>query len=820
MKSGIFVLVVLAVIVAVLLFLKNSTEDDRLPREGSVDRTDEPRAGAAESRTAEAATNSGAIRRDASAETGAGPKAIGVSVRYDDGAVAGDLRVVTLIASGPYEDARTDARGRFTVDGRFADGWVAACPLDARAHVQKLEVRSGTAEVIIPRGATVRGRLIVDDAEPGERVPMTWSWATSSESLVPIPQDISAIFAKVAGIDLRDRHRVVTMTQLDGTFAVHGLFAGETGKIAADLDREKSLWWNASQYTGLAIVDVVCPNDDVVVRATRGMIISGRVVREVDRSPIANAPIFHETRWTRPGGAGGSVGKQIEADRDGRFRIAVEKRVTEFVVTATDPASGTSKNIVISGPITESLDLGDLACPTMVPIDVTVVDPDGRPVEGACIAWSTPEWTPFVETAKDGTARLARLDDVTRLRIAKPGFRAALEDIGGTGPATVNVRLEKGTILRIRTAFENDAAPTPMNVNVMSDVTLFDTADGIADSAMSAAFNLDRARISRSGISRMLREFEAKDIRRSVLPEQTLDLNFLKPGVEFEVACSGGDFSARRRVVLHPGQTTELVFTIGQAPRRVFGRVVDPTGKPIADANLWINDGGGASTGAKTDGSGAFSTEVLFSECVDILVSHHRWASAYLKSIAVPKAGAIADIVLPEALTFILDIVDRHGAPVVGADVQPEGWTRAQEIEGRPGSFKIERCGPDPQILKIFVGGTTYPFSIDPKAGSGTMTIAASGQIDVTWIFELPDVRTTIVTAKNTNTSEADVIIVISPENRHAQGSATFKHLADGPWELEIGVRDAPNATYRKIGVSKTVEVKGGSTERVTISRE
>lgn len=119
---------------------------------------------------------------------------------------------------------------------------------------------------------------------------------------------------------------------------------------------------------------------------------------------------------------------------------------------------------------------------------------------------------------------------------------------------------------------------------------------------------------------------------------------------------------------LAPDDPTRNVSLVATGGRAVAGRVVDPAGRPVAGASIWLSlDGGGPWRGcdvATSDASGAFALAgVPATAC--LAARHHELAGGM--PVAVGGCGEVTLQLGPPGGRVALTVVDAAGAPIAAA---------------------------------------------------------------------------------------------------------------------------------------------------------
>ncbi len=173
------------------------------------------------------------------------------------------------------------------------------------------------------------------------------------------------------------------------------------------------------------------------------------------------------------------------------------------------------------------------------------------------------------------------------------------------------------------------------------------------------------------------------------------------PGVEVPAGRDGVDLGT---VVLAPGV-------------EICGRVVDPSGLPIAGAEVleetvWKRppslDGGSDAPRSVSDADGFFALDGFAEgERVDLLVRKEGWRTERLPGVRAPSLEPVAVVLAPWARVSGM-VVDSTATPVAGARVQVAtgpglgGKASAGAVSDAEGRFVVDEVAPGPLRIRVF----------------------------------------------------------------------------------------------------------------------
>ncbi|GJM22929.1 MAG: hypothetical protein DHS20C15_28440 [Planctomycetota bacterium] len=280
------------------------------------------------------------------------PDPLVLRVRHAHGPAAGGGRVVVL--------SRGDqllAQGALDVDGRWEQPGVdqalelyvlGLSPAPGRLS---LDVGRGEHEIVLPAGAVLAGRVLVNGAPPGRRFPIRLSKVSRSNDL---PAGVDGVRA-LSGHGGLPRESGALLTDEYGYFLVSG-FAPD---VALSLDGPSDDY--ALDVEMSTPQPVRPPHDDVLLALRRLPVVHGRIVR-ADGSPASDVQLDYDFKWQRPGPYGdptlrmfaavGSPGRQV--DEQGFFSEVIEDHGEGRCL---DPATGDELDSELCAPAQFSVEL-------------------------------------------------------------------------------------------------------------------------------------------------------------------------------------------------------------------------------------------------------------------------------------------------------------------------------------------------------------------------------------------------------------------------------------------------------------------------------
>lgn len=430
------------------------------------------------------------------------------------------------------------------------------------------------------------------------------------------------------------------------------------------------------------------PAADLRIVLRRGRTGFGRVVSSAEQ-PIAGARVA--LRREESGGVrarrmmqltGGQDEPVFEAvtGADGRFEV---RDLPGGTWSLEARAAGYAPLSVPGLALPEgagSTDLGTVMLPPGVAVEGYAVDPRGRPVEGAEIGaadsstsvammrFGRPEdRTPAAVTGADGYFRIEdrRAGETINLDASRPGYaRSAAPGVRVPPEEPVRIVMQPASVVEGRTV-DDDGKPV-----AGAKIVLIPTE-------RRGGFQM------RDGTSDDTGAFRIEDV-----PPGALEARAMAPGFQ---AAYVSNLEARAGQDL---KGVEIVLATGAV---VEGRVLSPSGKPVAGANVELMEEEARGSfrmpvSAATDGDGRYRLDGLAPGTRTIQATHEGYRRA-VRDLEVRSGENALDLSLEGGAEVRGRVVDEGGAPVVGARVSlREGWRSwdmPSTVSGADGSFTL-----------------------------------------------------------------------------------------------------------------------------------
>jgi len=560
-----------------------------------------------------------------------------------------------------------------------------------------------------------------------------------------------------------------------------------------------------------------------------------------------------------------TLGQRLTADAEGGFALpglsqgvwGVSLDMTDWAPTRRDVTVGAGSAIV------------ELMAKPAAVVAGTVKDASGKPVADATVGDGDEHTT---KTAADGTYRLGGLGEgEIRLRANAPGLaltdNAAVEVKLAVGKTvTADFTLQAAGSLKITVTMADPAATLPGEVQVElnhsgrggHDEQTVPLKDGIAvvadlgpggyqlqvkakgtgmarvpvtitsgqELAIAAVLprvyayaatltvpeGVDRAKIEVSGwveaehrgdmsfSSHAEAEVDAEGrFRFPALEAGNLSLSLKAPGC----------IPQNHRIAVGPGGESEGSFALARgATLRV--RVKGPDGKPIAGANVSIDNNDGSDWNAETGEDGLATLDGLIDGKLDLTVEHDEWRQHKAK-VTVPAAEEVA-VALEAGLSISGNVLDADGKPIAEAYVSaymPRGDGNHRSTQsGADGAFRLAGLKPGVWQLSAHADGGTVAQLKAVAAGAKGVKLQAKALADLVIHLLKPD-----------GTPAAGVALTLDPEDGQNQqlttdkeGKATARLRRGWTWRLsgkpEGFVAIACNGTVPLDGAVPVLELR------------
>jgi protocatechuate 3,4-dioxygenase beta subunit len=545
----------------------------------------------------------------------------------------------------PAAFARTDARGSYAVPladpgGRTLVQAVSPGHMPALETVQGAPGRqpAGPAFALMP-AAVVEGAVVDEEGRP-----------VAGANLLALPKTVGrqtemlSESSRLARSDAQGRFRLRLASRVPYEItAEHEGYAPASARVPS--------------------LDPRSAAKDLRIVLERGRTAFGRVVDTRER-PVAGAWVS----LRRAAGANdgfeivigsedGGPGHEGTTDKEGRFEIGrLPAGRFDLEAQAEGFAPLVVPGVAVEGKAGARVDLGTVVLPPGMTVEGTVVDPQGRPLEGAHVAvqptdfLSMPAFSLREEPAKtgpDGRFAISGLREGRRIDLQawKEGYlqgAAVVVDVPPPGP--VRIVLEPGARIAGRVVTE-DGKPI--------------AGAGVYASHGEGGLGRGRGRMGAGRTDEMGR----------------FELGGLEPGRLVLRAVAPGYLAAEARVEAVAGEEAPEVRIVLRRGAVVTGRVLGPDGAPVPGADVRVLQTSRedvlfamARESARTDAEGRYRLEGVEEGRRSIVASHESFQRA-VKDLDVQAGENRLDLQLGQGQAVAGRIVDPAGRPVPGARV-------------------------------------------------------------------------------------------------------------------------------------------------------
>jgi hypothetical protein len=639
-----FILAVLLVAAAILFFwLRGEPHRDPAPRDSTAEPT-ETRPAHPPDPAHERPPADETAPRESRPETKAADRLRVFFVDEDGAAVVGYAALF-------FEDGRLihgifETANAATFDAVRLPASVVILPYSRDPAVAALSAGSGDVTVRLTQGAVVSGKAFVNGAVPATELELLLVSTPPSRFRDSWPAAVDRWMqqTKPQGLYLRAWPNL-----RDGSFRFSGLHAEWKGVLQIP---------NGYRMEGVPARDIPLgqPTSGIVLNLVEMPHLRGRVVMAKTRVPIPGAAIS-----LRVGGKGGEqsgIGG-LWSDAGGRFAVpvpgdAVWKAGSLSIFNLRN--SGVRHLPISEADLAQGRDLGDVEVEAPRAASLRIKSKKGVPIEAARVVAMTPpdHLGPIARSGKDGKAEFVIRPTATGLRVVASGYEPVEIPIPAADTET-EVVLARDTRLTIRVVL----------------------ADGVTD-ADGASLWLESdheilrpsAKSERDYVVREPPDYDATiwetadEGARVNLGQSPATISCIRPGKAFHVRAKEPltGTTASQSVVLAEEEWKTVVLTLPIPARRLEGKVVDPAGEPLYQAQVFVEGVGVRRTGR--DGTFLFDRLTLDRVKVSVeLPGFARWS----QEVALSPEGVKLSIQLTRAEPLTISVVDSRGDPVEGA---------------------------------------------------------------------------------------------------------------------------------------------------------
>lgn len=458
-----------------------------------------------------------------------------------------------------------------------------------------------------------------------------------------------------------------TESAADGTFVLGSLSPGA-----------HALWATHGQYLAGDALDAPAGESQVVLTLRRGASVRGRLV-DVDLRPVGGVLVkLTPARLTEVHRIYDWSGSEVEAveakardarsAQDGRFQVdGLEPRAYELAAAAGKLAP-LFREVEVPP---DGIDLGDVELSAPLDVSGVVLAPDGKPLPGARV------WAALTETSvrAGNTLGLRLAEAVAETRSGAQG-RFTLTGLPG-GPLDLGAEAEDyaGLVLEGVAAGSGDVKLTlEEGITIHGKIIDSTSLEPVAGAVIQAGFSRLKSAAS---------DAEGVFVIRGLPIEEIY-------GGSTVIRASHAELGSQREhnvMVLGRSESSPLVIRLGAALQTLRGTVADEAGKPVANAQVWVESTVAEASGFTatvdrrtiTAADGAFSLpepvwlrHTVEGFKISVVASHPKYATSRTGLLDTPATGEpwqTLNLVLTSGSVLEGKVTSEDGGPIGGARI-------------------------------------------------------------------------------------------------------------------------------------------------------
>lgn len=592
----------------------------------------------------------------------------GTLIRVFDaqGNPAADASVLPWLARELWREHRTDSRGEVWVEGLIGAGGLVVKLPGWRPDKKMLVFDGQPVDWQQADGVALSGHLICDTIE-GDFPPVALilkdkDWRPSWEN---IPRDVFD--------DLEDYGwnlaRVPLDIQPDGSFRIDGLATDWRGVLTMPAGFFGLELRGPGRVDGPEDIELYEPSEGLVIKVMELPKVSGQLLTPDGSEPAVAVQV--EVSLTFPDGTESPPLRGV-SDAQGYFELplvifsfnAYEDWIEQSAVPAAVAIQFQTKRSEVGDRVSLDFDPAELENPwhlgaiTLEPrqtLAFQTVDPDGKAIAGAfAYAGEISEATNaqgyaevFIPQEGKVVAFMAEGYSLLEYTIPKDLQPPAIVELQPSNQVLVRLELPDGIAME---PFLQANAKGRLFGSTKFQRNSRSAMDNVRDGDYRLySFGTAEDEVTYWRLPVHIHEFVVEDV---------------VPGIEFTIQLVDGTravLADSGPLTLKAGEQIEVDLKVAQELHHLWGRVLDPTGSVVGDAQVQIQGESGGGALAETTADGRFDFGWLLDDQLNLQISRKGYALSYWPQLQIPPDSSEVDLSLSAIRELRLHVVDGTG---------------------------------------------------------------------------------------------------------------------------------------------------------------